>query len=109
MRYAKRDSILLCIEGGSAGKKIAITEQTVCFGNKLCAFYPYEILPLYLFYYLQSPLFLSAFSDNISGIIGGVSISKIKQMYIPVPSIQEQKRIVDELEKIFGFCNQLIK
>lgn len=108
-RYAKRDSILLCIEGGSAGKKIAITEQTVCFGNKLCAFYPYEILPLYLFYYLQSPLFLSAFSDNISGIIGGVSISKIKQMYIPVPSIQEQKRIVDELEKIFGFCNQLIK
>lgn len=108
-RYAKPDSTLLCIEGGSAGKKIAITTQTICFGNKLCAFYPFEILPKYLFYYLQSPLFLSAFSDNISGIIGGVSINKIKQMNIPIPPIQEQERIVNRLDEILLSCDRLVK
>jgi type I restriction enzyme S subunit len=107
-RYALPNSTLLCIEGGSAGKKIAITTQKVCFGNKLCAFYPYEILPKYLFYYLQSPLFLSAFSDSITGIIGGVSINKIKQMNIPIPSIQEQKRIVEKLDTILDCCSSLV-
>lgn len=108
-KYARPGSTLLCIEGGSAGRKIAITEQTICFGNKLCAFYPYEILPRYLFYFLQSPQFLSIFSDKISGIIGGVSINKIKQMNIPIPPVQEQSRIVDILDKIIDKCEMLVK
>lgn len=35
-RIAPIDSILLCIEGGSAGKKIGFLDRSVCFGNKLC-------------------------------------------------------------------------
>jgi len=108
-RYAREHSTLLCIEGGSAGKKIAITEQKVCFGNKLCSFYPFEIEPKYLFYFLQSPLFLSDFSDSISGIIGGVSISKIKSMFIPIPSIQEQKRIVEKIDEFMNQCENIGK
>ena len=34
-RLAPNNSILMCIEGGSAGRKIAILNQDVCFGNKL--------------------------------------------------------------------------
>ena len=37
-RLAPNNSILMCIEGGSAGRKIAILNQDVCFGNKLCCF-----------------------------------------------------------------------
>ena len=37
-KYANKNSILMCIEGGSAGKKIGIVEEKVCFGNKLCKF-----------------------------------------------------------------------
>ena len=33
-RIAPAYSVLMCIEGGSAGKKIAINNQDVCFGNK---------------------------------------------------------------------------
>lgn len=39
-RLAPNNSILMCIEGGSAGRKIAILNQDVCFGNKLCCFSP---------------------------------------------------------------------
>ena len=35
---ANSNTTLLCIEGGSAGKKIAFTNQPVCFVNKLCCF-----------------------------------------------------------------------
>lgn len=32
-RIAPANSILMCIEGGSAGKKIAVLNQDVCFGR----------------------------------------------------------------------------
>ena len=32
-KIAPRDSVLLCIEGGSAGKKVAIIDRDVCFGH----------------------------------------------------------------------------
>lgn len=103
-KYADKDATLLCIEGGSAGRKIAILDEKVCFGNKLCAFHPIGIDKKFLYYYLQSPVFLSTFRDNISGIIGGVSIGKIKKLYIPVPSIEEQRRIVERLEMLLPLC-----
>ena len=40
-KQAHKNSILLCIEGGSAGRKIAKLDRTVCFGNKLCAIAPF--------------------------------------------------------------------
>lgn len=106
-RYAEKDATLLCIEGGSAGKKIAILEEKVCFGNKLCAFHPIGIDRRFLYYYLQSPIFYSTFKDSISGIIGGVSIGKINKLLFPVPSIEEQKRIVARLEELLPLCDNL--
>lgn len=106
-KYADKDATLLCIEGGSAGKKIAILDEKVCFGNKLCAFHPLGINKKYLYYFLQSPIFLNAFMDKMSGIIGGVSINKIKQVIVPIPPIEEQQRIAEKLEKLLHLCEEL--
>ena len=96
-RTAPCSSILMCIEGGSAGRKIAFTDYEVCFGNKLCCFVSYGIDYKFLYYYLQSPIFQSAFKENTTGIIGGVSVNTLKSMLLPVPPIGEQKRIVKML------------
>ena len=56
-RIAPVGSVLLCMEGGSAGRKIGILEQDVCFGNKLCCLAPFVIFNKYLYYFLQSPAF----------------------------------------------------
>jgi len=99
-KIAPKDSILLCIEGGSAGRKIAILLKDVCFGNKLCCFSPYNVLyNKYIYYYLQAPQFIGIFHSKRSGIIGGVSINNVKRFLIPIPPFEEQKRIVAKIEK----------
>ena len=100
-RIAPKSSVLMCIEGGSAGKKIAVLNQDVCFGNKLCCFAAYTEISKYVYYYLQSPIFLDMFNQYKTGIIGGVSIAKVKEILLPLPPLQEQQRIVAQIEKLF--------
>lgn len=98
-RIAYKNTPLLCIEGGSAGRKIAILEQDVCFGNKLCAFQSLGVNPKYLYYYLQNPLFIQVFKSKTTGIIGGVSVNTLKTLIFALPPLAEQKRIVKEIER----------
>ena len=60
-------------------------------------------------YYLQSPTFTDIFKDNITGIIGGVGINKLRSMIIPIPSLEEQERIVDKLEQLLPLCEDLVE
>ena len=98
-RIAPKHSILMCIEGGSAGRKIAILNQDVCFGNKLCCFSPFWGIERYIYYYLQSPSFIDMFNGNKTGIIGGVSIAKVKRILIPLPPQPELERIVAKIDE----------
>ena len=98
-RIAPKHSILMCIEGGSAGRKIAILNQDVCFGNKLCSFSSFVGIDRYIYYYLQSPTFIDIFNRNKTGIIGGVSIAKVKGILIPLPPQPELERIVVKIDE----------
>jgi len=100
-REAPSGSVLMCIEGGSAGKKIGLLNTTVCFGNKLCCFNPIGFNNKYLYYFLQSPVFVVLFKNSVSGIIDGVSINRLKRISLFLPPLAEQHRIVDLIEKTF--------
>lgn len=109
-RIANRDDILLCIEGGSAGRKIGILEEDVNYGNKLCRISPNDKLNnKFLYFYIQSPLFQEQFSDSMTGIIGGVSVKKIKAIIIRFPNITEQKRIVEKVDELMARVADLEK
>ncbi len=102
-KIAPNGSVLLCIEGGSAGKKIGFLNQDVCFVNKLCCFDYYEpILNLYGFYFLQAAEFYKLFTDQKVGLIGGVSIGNLKGTPFPLAPREEQKRIVEKIETMFS-------
>lgn len=101
-KIAPANTPLICAEGGSAGKKVAFTDQEVCFGNKLFALVPNNtILNKYIYYYYFTELFQKHFSAELAGIIGGVSMNKFKDITIPLPPLHEQKQIVEILDKAF--------
>ena len=97
-KIAPKNSVLLCVEGGSAGKKIGYLDHDVCFGNKLCCFNPLIIEPKFIYYYLQSQIFIYSFMQKMSGIISGISLNSIKTIVIAIPPLSEQKRIVEKIE-----------
>lgn len=98
-RVAPKGSVLMCIEGGSAGKKKAYTNQDVAFVNKLCCFLAGDSLfDKFLFYSLMSPSFEYNFNQYLTGIIGGVTIPVIKNIRICLPPLSEQRAIADWLD-----------
>lgn len=106
-KVAKANSTLLCVEGGSAGRKIAFIERDVYFVNKLCCF-DSKINARYLYYFLQSIPFKTVFKQSLQGLIGGVSITTLSNMLVPVPPIEEQNSITEYLERTIPSINSLI-
>lgn len=107
-KIAPLNSVLMCVEGGSAGKKIGFTDRQVAFVNKLCCLHGTSINCKYLYYALHSKDFLNQFFLNITGLIGGVSLNVLKNLYISVPIINIQNKIVSFLDDKCSKIDELI-
>jgi type I restriction enzyme S subunit len=106
-KIAPSNTPLICAEGGSAGRKIGFTNQDVCFGNKLFALVTNKnVDSKYIYYCYYSSSFQQHFSTEMTGIIGGVSMNKFKDIEIPVPPLSEQHRIVAILDEAFAAIDQ---
>lgn len=106
---ANKDDILMCIEGGSAGRKKTFLADTFTFVNKLCCFHATKIYPKFLFYVLQSPHYESEFNLNLSGMIGGVTKGKLNTFMYPFPSNDKQISISLLLDKKIPEIDSLIE
>ncbi|WP_175889684.1 restriction endonuclease subunit S [Burkholderia cepacia] len=107
-KIAHRGAVLICAEGGSAGKKCGITEIDICFGNKLFANEPFGGIPSrFLLYLYLSKGFRSQFEKAMTGIIGGVSIAKFTELLAPLPPLREQIRIVAKIDQLMERCDVL--
>ena len=101
-RIAPKNSVLICAEGGSAGRKMGRINQDICFVNKLFAITPEnETSSKYLFYWYNTDEFQREFKSRLTGLIGGVSKRKFETIPIPIPPLDEQKRIVAKLDECF--------
>lgn len=101
-KVAPKNTILICAEGGSAGRKIGFTNQDICFGNKLFACNTDKnIDSRYVYYYYFSSSFQKQFSLSLTGLIGGVSMNKFREIEIPIPALIVQKHIVKILDNVF--------
>jgi len=109
-KIAHQGAVLICAEGGSAGKKCGITEQDICFGNKLFANDLFGGIPSkFILYLYLSPVFRESFNAAMTGIIGGVSIAKFLELPVPLPPLKEQHRIVARIDQLMTRCDELEK
>lgn len=105
LKIAPADSVFVCAEGGSAGKKIAFVKEDVCFGNKLFCIHPKKkelYSAKYIYYFCRSELFREQFFGELTGLIGGVSAKKFRSIECPIPPLPEQERIVSLLDAEFA-------
>lgn len=101
-KIAPANTALLCIEGGSAGRKVGFVTQDVCFGNKLCAFATKTMNSKYIYYLLQSQYFAAQFNSKKHGLIGGVSVKDLEEIGFMIPPLAEQQRIVTLIENLYA-------
>lgn len=98
-KTAPKGSSLICIEGGSAGRKKVFLDRDVCFVNKLCCINPLNSMDKkYMFYLISNQAFEQEFDKYIQGLIGGVSINKLSNFNIPLPTLKEQHKISSFLD-----------
>ena len=110
-KIAPTGSVLVCAEGGSAGKKSAFITEDVCFGNKLFAITNNQGLfdGKYVFYYTRYKRFFDLFKNELSGLIGGVSSKKFGEIPIPLPPLSTQHAIVTRIETLFAELDKAVQ
>lgn len=69
-----------------------------------------EIIPEYLVLTMQSPYFRELMMSNVSGVGGSLMRAQptyVKQYMIPIPPMQEQKRIVEKIQETFYMLHSI--
>ena len=107
-KVARPYTVVICAEGGSAGRKIGMSDREFCFGNKPIANEMWRsICPRYLLFVYMSSYFLHEFSTRMTGVISGISIGKFLQIPFPLPPLSEQRRIVAKVDDLLVQCDNL--
>lgn len=103
-RKVKKDSIFICMSNGSKQHvgKVAFIDHDMdyAFGGFMGLIVPKSsISAKYVFYACNSSSYRTFLSQIGNGIgITNLRFSELEKFEIPVPSIEEQQRIVDELD-----------
>ena len=99
-RKAKVNSILQVCIGGSIGKS-CLVDRDVCFNQQINSIYPIISNSKFIFYILSSPYFKKYLTDNAGGTATPIINRSIwDSILIPLPPLDEQKRIVEKIEEL---------
>ena len=101
------NSVLIAMYGATIGK-LGILKKPMTTNQACCACQPINgIYNLYLFYFLMvSRRRLTKMAEG--GAQPNISRTKIISVTMPLPPLNEQKRIVERLEKLLPLCDQLM-
>ena len=106
----KNDSILLSING-TIGKTAYYNGEKVILGKSVAYFNIIDttrIMKEYLYFYFQSQDAMNYYECSKTGsTIKNLGLKALRDMNIPLPSIEKQKKIVDVLIRFDKLCNDI--
>ncbi len=103
-----KNDLLICARNGSknlVGKAAIVDKDGYSFGAFMAIFRSpfYQ----YIYYYLSSPLFRNDFDGINTTTINQITQNNLNNRLIPLPPLNEQKRIVEKIEKLFSTLQNL--
>ena len=103
------NTVVIALAGqGKTRGKVAITKIELCTNQSLCSIIPGELLNYkYLYFYLDSKYEELRAISNGDGTRGGLSLRLLSPYIIPLPSLEEQERIVSILDRFDSICNSI--
>ncbi len=104
-QYLKKGDILICTSSGSkelVGKATYVKrDMSITFGAFCKVVRPKTECPKYIGHFFQSPYYRRSISDLSAGAnINNIRNEHIENLEIPLPSLEEQRRIVTVLDKV---------
>lgn len=109
--FLDNDDILIARTGGTIGKSYLVEKINVraVFASYLIRVK--RISAMYASYiktYLGSSVYWSQLYDNASGTgQPNVNATALKELLVPIPPLEEQKRIVAKVDELMALCDQL--
>ena len=104
----KKGDILICARNGSrslVGKSAIVREDGMAFGAFMAKFS--SICNPYVQIYISSPLFRAKLNSVKTETINQITQDNLKQTMIPLPPLSEQQRIVEKVEKLNKYIENL--
>lgn len=102
-KYKIEENDILVSRAGSVGISYRITEvpKLTVFASYLIRFKPIIIKSKFVEYFLKTDTYWKSISDYTAGIaIPNVNATKLSSLDIPIPPLEEQRRIVEKLDKL---------
>lgn len=112
----KKNDILLTRVGAGIGEAAIIDidmEFAIYVSLTLIKLVDYKQLDnRYILYWLNSPIGTDNARKNIFGkgaSQGNLNVNNVRTFLVPLPPLEEQKRIVAKVDELLTYCDQLIK
>lgn len=105
-RVSEKNSILQVCIGGSIGK-CAINSVDVSYNQQINAITPLICNYLYVYYLMDSRFFLVSMTHKATGTATPIiNKSSWESIIIPLPPLEEQKRIVAKIEELMPYVDK---
>lgn len=103
------NTVVVALAGqGKTRGSVAITRISLCTNQSLCSIVAKEeINSNYLYYFLKTQYKQLRSVSSGDGTRGGLNLKMIKDYEVPIPSIEEQERIVKILDKFDALVNDI--
>lgn len=107
-QIAKIGDILICVRSGSnnlIGKAAVIEKEGLSFGAFMSLYR--SDFNKFVFLFMKSDLFKMQINDKKSTGINQLTQGTLNSILIPLPPISEQNRVVEKLEQLMQYCDEL--
>ena len=106
-KYKPQKGDIIISRVGSFGNVCIVGDEDICLGQNTSVIHP-KIDDKYLYYYLSSDNVQDWIKNNVNGAgYKSLSLANINEIPIAVPSIEEQKRVANILDKFDKLVNDI--